>query len=106
MIEKKCGDFGKLNYSLPNIPQAMRILGEMGIGSKITKKSFEGNELIYLSKLVELMEPLVSDIDLNINGKIVTTYSELLKHFEMLPYLSEIAGEIFKSLNISDKKKS
>lgn len=107
MIEKKCGEFGKLNFRTPNIPEAMVLLGKMGISSKkASKKDFEENELLYLAKLIELLDPFISDIDLIINDKNVTSYSELLKHFEMMPYLSEIAAEIFSALSFNDKKKS
>jgi hypothetical protein len=108
MIDKKCGEYGTLKYKLPNIPEAMMLLGKMGINSKSFsgKKAMDENELIYLAKLINELDPFISDINLNIDGKIVTTYDELLKHFCMMIYLSEIAGEIFKSLNFSDKKKS
>ena len=108
MKEKKCGEMGTITYRLPNIPETMILLGNMGLNSKKLSKTkdLEDNELLYMAKLIQNISPFITKIDLEINGKKITKYSEVLNEFSMMTYLSEIGGEVFSALQMSEEKKS
>ena len=104
---KECGKYGKLEYRLPNIPEAMRLLGEMGINSSNLENEMDmqKNELIYMSKLIEQLDQFVLKVEIKIDDKEITEYAELLNHFLMINYLSDIAADIFSALNVQEEKK-
>lgn len=108
MLEKKCGKFGTIKYRMPNIPEAMILLSKIGINSKVLEdaQSLQDNELVFIAKLLENMEPFVTEVNIKIGEKNVSTYPELLNEFALMQYLSEIAADLFGSLQWNDKKKS
>lgn len=107
MRTMKCGDLGTFDYRLPNIPETMILLGEMGFTSKkINSDNFEENELAYTAKMIMGIGKFVSNIDITIDGEKINTYKELLEHFVMMKYLTEVAQQIFSSINGGGKKKT
>lgn len=103
-MKKECGEFGYLEYRLPNIPQAMNLLGDMGISARTVES--EQNELILLAKLLERMGPFITKISIKIEEKQVKKYNDLLDHFSLMPFLTEIATDILNSLQFDTKKKA
>lgn len=108
MKTKKCGELGTIEYRLPNIPEAMILLAEMGLTSKKLKdkKAMVENEFIYAAKLIKSLEQFVSKINLKINNKEITKYEDVLNEFSMMTHLNDIAAEVFNALNGDNKKKS
>lgn len=108
MKTKKCEELGTITYRLPNIPEAMTLLGEMGLTSKKMEngKEIEENELIYMARMITKIETFITKIDIKIGKKKITKYEDVLKEFSLMGYISEIAMEIFGALNGDAKKKS
>jgi alanine dehydrogenase len=104
---KECGEYGRLEYKLPNIPEAMRLLGAIGLNSKKlqNKNEMAQNELLYISKIIENLGTFISKIDITIGEVKVTKYDDLLNHFCVIEYLSELAGEIFSAMSMDTGKK-
>ena len=100
----KCGELGSLNYRLPNIPEAMRLLKAIGIkASDIENGEFD--ELEMAAKLFENLGPFVSDINIMINEEKIETYEGLLNHFCMIKYLNVVVEKIMKAVSMDEKKK-
>lgn len=102
-IEKECGF---VEFRLPNIPEMMILLGEIGVdGSK--ELSAESNQnLIYIGRLIIRMKPFIGRVDLtNNDGLKVEKYEDCLNYFEFMEILSETATEIFKAMELSQKKR-
>lgn len=104
---KECGEYGKLEYKLPNIPEAMRLLGAMGLSSKKlqNKNEMAQNELLYISKIIENLGVFITKIDIKIGDIKVSKYEDLLDHFCLIEHLSELANEIFSAMNMDTGKK-
>lgn len=104
----KCGELGTLEYRLPNIPEAMTLLGKMGLNSQMLSDSnwMQENELIFTAKLIEELGMFITKVNIKIDEKKISDYSEVLEHFAMIEYLSLVAGKVFESLNVNNKKKS
>jgi hypothetical protein len=108
MKTKKCGDFGTLEYRLPNIPETMILLGQMGLNSKKMNdaEAMQDNELLYTAKMIMNLGEFITKIDLEIDGEKITTFDALLNEFEMMVYINELAMEIFDCIGGSSKKKA
>lgn len=97
-------EYGKIKYRYPNIPEAMNLLGKIGI-SKVPEED-ASNEYIMLGLMIENMKNLVQEVDVEIGKEKITDYNTLLKYNEMAGYLSQVATDIFDKMNFTGKKKS
>lgn len=106
-FKKECDELGSFEYRMPNIPEAMSLLGEIGINSSklIDSKNLADNDLVYFAKIIEQLGRFVSNIKITIDGKKITKYEDLLEEFIMIKYLNEVAVDLIGKLNISNKKK-
>ena len=100
-------EYGKIEYKLPNIPEAFELLGLMGINSEMAKKSKElqENDILYTARLIKNIGFLVGKIDIKIGETKIKKYEDLLSHFEVAPQLIKIAEEIMLSIDLEGKKK-
>lgn len=102
-LEKECGF---VEFRLPNIPEMMILLGEIGIDSTKEIAQEVNQNLIYVGRLIVKMKPFVVKLELTTNeGVKVENYEESLNNFEFMEILSEVATEIFKAMEISQKKR-
>jgi len=96
-------DYGKITYHIPNVADAMILMGEMGVTGTVDD-STNGN-LILVGRLIKSMGCLIDDLDLEIEGKKINNYQDALNYFEMMEPLSLIAGEVVKSMEVTQAKK-
>lgn len=95
-------EYGKIEYKLPNIPQAMELLGELGINADGT---YQIGQFALMAKMIRQLDKFISVVDCDFDGIKVTTFDGLIEQFESMAVLSEISGEILNKLNMSAKKK-
>lgn len=103
-MKKHKFEYGTVEYRLPDISEAMILMGKMGVS--VDKVDSEDNEdLIFIGKLIKNMEPFIGKILVEKDGKQVNNYGECLKSFFMMSALSEIAQEIISCMEVADEKK-
>ncbi len=93
----KSFSLGTITYQMPNILESMRLLGHIGFSKGTALES--GQELMFVSKLIEFMQPLVTVIDCKKGEEEIKEWAKSLDHMEFLPVYSEIAGEILQHLS-------
>lgn len=99
-------EVGTVEYHLPSIPEAMRLLGKLGLS--LDKKSMDElvkNEFEFLAKVMENMGSFVDKIDVKIGNKKVTTFEQFMRETQCLELAMGIAGDILKNIKFSAKKK-
>jgi len=104
-------DYGFVEYRLPNVPEAIQLMGkigvkEPGVEAEDIDEDFQTKEYIYTGRMILEMGFLVSKVSMKIDEKEITSYKELINHFEMMGILSKIAGEIFSAFSLASKKKN
>jgi len=100
--------YGTLKYRIPNIPEAMELLGDMGLNSRSLQNTdeFIENDLKYMARMIKSIGPFVDVTGLKIDEEEVTSFEDALNRFEFIQVFSEVAQELFESLNVGSKKKS
>jgi hypothetical protein len=99
---------GEIDYRLPNVPQAMRLLGRLGL----SKDGGFGDRSEYevMADLVEQIRPLILAVRCKKGDEEITTYDQALEHIEFAKVLTEIGTEIMTSFaeksGDSDRKNS
>lgn len=101
-------DYGTIKYRVPNIPEAIELIGLMGFNSKnITDaKKLGDNDLVFIARMIKNMGEFVDVTDLKFKGENIDGYAQALNYFELMAPLSEVAKELFETLNFDSKKKS
>lgn len=98
-------EFGKIEWEYPNVSEYFILLGKTGTPLSTLESSTESDRLVLMGKLVGHLGPYLKKIDLNINGKKVETFDELLKSFEIAGDLLEISGKLLMVMAEAQQKK-
>ena len=107
MKVKQCGDLGTIEYRMPNVPEAMRLLSSIGLNSKkLASGEAMDDDLGFIAGLIESLGAFITKVNLDIDGEKITSYEDVLKEFSMMVYLTEISGEILEQLQLDSKKKA
>ncbi len=100
--------YGVIEYRKPNIPEAIELMGLMGLNSEVMKNQEEmkQNELLYVSRIIKHMGMFVTKVDITIDKKKINKYGDLLDSFCMMEDLSTISGQVLEGLSASEEKKN
>lgn len=93
------GDGAILRFRAPKVPELLRLYEKMGM-------SFQNTNLeMSMSNVAVILEeagPLMEEVSVNINGKVVTSYEELLGYPEALPLLTKVAIGVLYPESLND----
>lgn len=99
-------DYGPIEYRMPNIPEAIQLLGEMGLtADDLQNLGASGNEFKFMSKLITAIGKFVT-VSLDYNGDKIESYDDLLNYMEFMPVVNDLAAAIMKGFELDSKKKS
>ncbi len=99
-------EYGYIEYRLPNISEAMILMGRMGIDFDKIEETEENQDLIFVGKLIDCMGDFIINIDINIGDETITSYEQCLTNFKLMTPLSEIAQQVISCMEVSEEKKN
>ena len=101
---------GKVEYKVPNVAEAMMLLGEMGFSVKDLESMADEKGAVkdtyFLGQLLNKMDKFVTNIDLKVEEEEIKDYDKLLTYPEFLSsILIPIATDIMGAMGTDSKKK-
>lgn len=89
---------GEIHYRLPTIPEGLMLLAKIGV-KRDGMSEDDQNELVMLSKLIANIEPFITKVECKFGDAEVKTFDKVCEHFQAMPALSAIAGDILSVIN-------
>lgn len=101
-MEVKFGT-GKIEYRLPNVIEAMKLLGKAGFSGNGT--TGDRTDLEVMAELIEKLEPFIVKVDAKIGDKTIDTWEKALECVEIMEPASEISSKIMEQVSGGVDKK-
>ncbi len=104
-MQFQCGDFGHLEYDMPDITGYLELLGSCGMSAAGISEGEQINDLVLTARLIRGVKSFVKKVDIKIGDEVVSSYDDLLKHREMLPHLMSFSTVVQTSFAEVDEQK-
>lgn len=98
-------DQGFIEYSEPTIVDYLEMLGGCGYDSSDMSEPDKLNDLILTARLIKSAKTVVKKVDVEVNGKKIKNYDDLLKEQSLIAPLMSFIGKLQSGFNEGAKKK-
>lgn len=92
---------GEIEYRLPNLPEGMVMLGEMGYSFEDLQNFGENagaNNMIFMGKLLDKLDMFVEKINVKTSEGKITDFDQLLTMEYIADFLMPMATDVIESI--------
>lgn len=93
-------ELGFIEFRLPNVPEALLLMGKMGISSNVAKiQEDDGQAFVLMSKLISNIGPMITKVSIKDGDALIDSYEKACESLACMNLLSLASGRILEGLN-------